>query len=162
MVKIRCVSLDGGAIYANQYTGPSGKDYTFHRGSTTEIKNRGDAESFLKSQNGTAFKKVTKTGELINDLKKALEEVAKELPLSKKKKEDQVADRTPEEVKKGQKEATETMKKIEKEVKKYTEKEAYGLSKKEQIVLLGKLGSKVIPKLERGRVNLILELEQKA
>ena len=230
MAKIRCISLDGGALYSNQYTGPSGKEYIFHRGSSIDIKIREDADHFLKCGKGTLFKKVTKTGELIKDLKDALAEVAKELPWTKKDKakkakiaEDEKSDaekvkavkaekiakeklekaeraeRDAEKAKraatKAEKEAEEAKEEVEKlneeaeekeekteespeeekeekqeelkeeenpMIKKHTGKEAWDMSKKEQINLLKELGSTEIPKLEKDRVELILELEKKA
>jgi len=46
-----------------------------------------------------------------------------------------------------------------KEIKKLSKKEAYDLNFHEQVALLKKLGSKKIPRLESGRVSLILKLQ---
>jgi len=48
---------------------------------------------------------------------------------------------------------------IETKKKGYSEKELYALNKDEQIAILKKLGSKLIPRFEKGRVKLILELQ---
>ena len=43
--------------------------------------------------------------------------------------------------------------------KKYTEKELYDMNKDEQVEILKKLKADKIPRLEKGRVELILELQ---
>ena len=87
MVKILCLTL--GSLGSNKYVGISGKEYMFHQSGATVIDNREDAETFLKSNNGEAFKKVNKVGEYVESLKDALAEVAKELPGKKKEKKEE-------------------------------------------------------------------------
>ena len=97
MVKIICLTL--GSLGSNKYIGVSGKEYMFHRSGPTEVNNREDAENFLKSNNGEAYKKVNKIGSYVESVKEALAEVAKELPgKRKKKKEEEFVEKTPESV----------------------------------------------------------------
>ncbi len=49
--------------------------------------------------------------------------------------------------------------KLVKEKAKYTKKELFKLNKKEQIKILEDLGAKKIPRLEKGRVDLILKIQ---
>lgn len=48
MKKIICTGLNSGLIQSNKYKGPSGKEYDFQRGVATEVKDKKDAEYFLK------------------------------------------------------------------------------------------------------------------
>ena len=87
MVKIICLTL--GSLGSNKQVGISGKEYMFHQSGPTVVDDREDAENFLKSNNGEAFKKVNKIGTFVEDVKEALAEVAKELPGKKKVKEEE-------------------------------------------------------------------------
>ncbi len=155
MVKIICLTL--GVLGSNKYIGVSGKEYVFHRTGATEVNDREDAENFLKSNNGEAFKKVNKVGTYVENIKDALAEVAKELPGKKKGKKEEEP-----EVKAEEKAEEKKEEKIpDKEVHDFASLKA--LNKKDQVILLRKYGGDdiQIPSFEKGRINKILELQKK-
>lgn len=138
MVKLRCMTLDGGFVSSNTYRGVSGENYMFHRGMGTEINNREDAEGFL---NSGGFKKYSTTGKLVDDTKKALSEIAKEMPVEKEVKE----------------EVESKVEEPEKTV--YTFVQLKAESKRWQINKLKELDAKKIPGLEDDRIKMILKLQ---
>ena len=139
VVKIRCMTLDGGFLSSNSYKGISGERYHFHRKTGTPIPNREDAEYFLNS-GGNVFKKVNEGGKLVEDTKKALEEVAKEFPPTKKEEQIELEEKD--------------------EVEKYTYNEIKAENKLWQVAKIRELGGEdaKIPGLESGRIKLILKL----
>ncbi len=160
MVKIICLTL--GCLHSNRYIGPSGKEYMFHRSGATDVDVREDAESFLKSNNGKAFKKVTKAGEFIEDIKEALAQVAKELPGKKKEEEKPVAEEKPKVVDEKKPEPKPEEKPVEKPKKKiYNYDELKAMNKKAQINYIEELGGNKFPAFESGRIKYILELQKK-
>ena len=161
VVRIRCMTLEGGFVTSNSYKCPSGRRYQFHKGTATLIDNREDADYFLNCGKGTLFKKVTKTGEIIEELKKALSEVAKELPLPKKKEDDVSGFKCDKEGCTDEKphEHEEDKEEPKEEVKKYTYNEIKAENKKWQIDKIKELGGDKIPGLEGDRINLILKLQ---
>ncbi len=146
-IRLRCLALEGGALYGNKYTGPSGQTYHFDRGMSTVIKNRQDAESFLKSGD---FKLVNDKNDVVTDLKKSLAQVDKVLPKKKEVKEEKLAPKAKEEKKEEPKKSLEDRR-----------AELFKENKKKQIQLIKDLGGTTIPGFERGRVDLIIKLQDK-
>ncbi len=72
MKKIQCITLNSGMIQSNQYKGPSGEEYQFDRGITTEIKNEKDAEYFLNCGDGKLFVEVGKVAQVKDAIRTAL------------------------------------------------------------------------------------------
>jgi len=166
VTKIRCMTLDGGYLSSNTYKAPSGIRYMFNKGMGTEMKTREDAEFFLNAGKGGLFKKVTLTGKLIDTLKAALSDVAKEMPQMMKKKEEpaeeeksDVKGEVPKEEVKPEVKKEEDTKLVEPEVKKLTKTELKDLSKKAQIDMIRGFGESNIPGLEGERVELLLKLQ---
>ena len=154
--KIICRTLEGGFIQSNSYQGPSGQSYNFHRHTPTVINNKEDADYFLNCGKGTLFKKITKTGEIIEDLKEALAEVAKDFHFDKK-------EEKPKEIPKEEAPKEEAPKEESKPTEKlFTAEELEAMNKKEQIEHIKRLGGadRPIPGLEKERIYLILKLQK--
>ncbi len=172
MVKLICLTL--GSLGSNKQIGISGKEYMFHQGSPTVVNDREDAESFLKSNNGEAFKKVNKIGEWVEDVKIALAEVAKELPGKKKEKKEEEKKMRDEskdvetdfddtKLKEAAEKRAEEKPKDKKVEKIYTATEIKAENRKWQTEKIRELGGAdvKIPTFESGKIKLILELQKK-
>lgn len=143
MYKIQCMTLTP-ALSANRYRGISGKQYTFQIGVGTEIKDKEDAEYFLKAGKGMLFKNVGTVAKVVDKVKDKAEEI-----ITGKKKE------IPKmiEIDKGKFKPNYEYS--------WDEKELKALNADEQKSLIKDLagGGTTIPKLEKDKINLILKLK---
>lgn len=68
MAKLRCKTMQSGAVSSNKYKGVSGIEYRFSRdGAPTVVKNKDDVASFLKSGNFVKEGVIGKVEEVISD-----------------------------------------------------------------------------------------------
>lgn len=55
MAKLKCVSLESGAVDSNRYTTPKGNQHLFQKGTWTDVNDPDDVAHFLKAGNGKLF-----------------------------------------------------------------------------------------------------------
>ncbi len=162
MAKILCKTL---GLPSNSYRAPSGRDYMFHRGVTTEIADKKDAEYFLScggaKDGGKSFEQIGVTTKPKKAVKKIIDKVKEKVGIKKKTEVEKLYEngKTPDE--KALKEAKKKDEENKRGAKKYTEKELYDLNRQPQVDLIKKLGgqNQNIPGREGDRVKLILKLQ---
>ena len=184
-MKLICRSL--GVLESKKFTTPKGNGYYFHKGMPTEVKDKDDLKHFAKFDSGQAFMeyggKPTPKGTLdvILDPENPISrdefldfsvekqvELVKELdPQTKVSKRTALGRRVDvflklQEEKLSVEEEEGEEEPEEEEDDELSEEEAYALNKDEQIKLIKDLDPEAeIPRLEKGRVELILKLQKR-
>lgn len=136
MAKITCVTLTDGDNY-REYPGVSGKRYGFYLGIPTDVKDPKDAKGFIEAANGKAFKSDTP----LSKIKEAIKSLIK--PDSDEETDQEEIER-------------------EEEKDLVTEKQLYDLKAGQQKDMLKELKIDKIPRLEKGRVDLLLKLQKES